>query len=440
MTMLLDLRYGRSSVRAELHADEVLELRAPLRDARVGEAEAVTRALDEPHGAPPLERLARGARRVAILVSGKDRVAGAATYVPLLLERLARAGVDDERIDIVCATGTHARHTPDDVRALIGPEAAARVRFRAHDCDRAESFADLGRTPLGTPLRLDRETLLADLRVLTGRVSHHYFAGFSGGRKSILPGVAARETIVANHRRVLDFGASPRIHPAVFGGNLVGNPVHEDMLAAARRAGPCFVLNTAIDREGRVASAFAGELEAAHLQGCAEVDRTCFLEIDRPADVVVASAGGWPSDLNFIQSVKGLFNHREAARPGGAFVLVADAGGGILRGLREWMAFTDRRTLTASMEARYDLAAHNSYLLRETLDVLHVGLVSSLPPEDVRALGLVPAATLDDALRQARDHVGRIGRAIVVHQGNATWSARARRGVLAATGETASAA
>lgn len=439
--MLLDLRYGRSSLRAELHADEVLELRAPLGDARVGEAQVVTRALDEPLATPPLESLARGARRVAILVSGRDRVAGATTYVPLLLERLARAGIDDERIEVVCATGTHARHTPDDVRALIGPEAASRVRFRAHDCDRAEQFADLGRTPLGTPLWLDRETLAADLRVLTGRVTHHYFAGFSGGRKSILPGVAARQTIVANHRRVLDFGGSgARIHPAVFGGNLAGNPVHEDMLSAARRAGPCFVLNTAIDREGRIAAAFAGELEAAHVAGCAEVDRTCFFAIDRPADVVVASAGGWPSDLNFIQSVKGLFNHRAALRPGGAFVLVADAGGGILRGLREWMAFTDRRTLTATMEARYDLAAHNSFLLRETLDALHVVLVSSLPPEDVRALGLTPAATLDDALRQARAHVGSIGRAIVVHHGNATWSARARRGVLAGTGETASAA
>lgn len=438
--MLLDLRYGRSSVSAELHADEVLELRAPLADATADESEIVARALDAPLDAPPLERLARGARQVAILVSGKDRVAGAQVYLPLLLERLARAGVEDERIEVVCATGTHARHSPDDVRALIGHEAAARVRFRAHDCDRADAFVDLGRTPLGTPLQLDRATLAADLRVLTGRVTHHYFAGFSGGRKSILPGVAARATIVANHRRVLDFAAGCRIHPAVFGGNLAGNPVHEDMLAAARRAGPSFVLNTAVDRAGRVAGAFAGELEAAHLRGCAEVDRTCLFEVDQPADVVVASAGGWPSDLNFIQSVKGLFNHREAARPGGAFVLVAEAGGGILRGLREWMSFTDRRTLSASMETHYDLAAHNSFLLRETLDALHVILVSSLPPEDVRAVGLTPAATLDDALTQARRHVGRIGRAMVVHQGNATWSARARRGLLAARGEAASAA
>lgn len=437
--MLLELRYGYGTLSAELAADEILERRAPVVSDGESEAQRVESALDAPAGSPRLEEVARGARRVSVLVSGKDRVAGAEVYVPLLLERLSRAGVADEAIEVVCATGTHARHTPDEVRALIGPAAAARVRFRAHDCDRAEGFADLGCTSFGTPVRLDREVVAADLRVLTGRVTHHYFAGFSGGRKSILPGVAARATILANHRRVLDFGSGCRVHPRVFGGNLAGNPVHEDMLEAARLSGPCFVLNTAVDGAGRLAAAFAGDLEEAHLAGCAAVDRTCFFPVTRPADIVIASAGGWPSDINLIQSLKGLFNHRDALRPGGVFVLVAEARGGVLRGLRDWMAMGDARALAASMQARYDLAAHNSYMLREILAQARVILVSSLHPDDVRSLGLIPAVTLADALASASEFTGRSVRVTVVHHGNATWSGMARRGEFAAGGQASAA-
>ncbi len=438
--MRIEVRYGRRTESAELRADEVEQRVAPRAATGAREQQVLVRALDAPIGVAPLERLARGARRVSILVSGKDRVAGASLYVPLLLERLERAGVPDDGIEVVCATGTHARHSEDDVRALIGPAAAARARFRAHDCDRAEGFVDLGATSRGTPLLLDRGVLEADLRVLTGRITHHYFAGFSGGRKSILPGVAARATIVANHRRVLDFSHGCRVHPQVFGGNLAGNPVHEDMLEAARAAGPCFVFDTVVDGEGRVAAAFAGELEQAHLAGCAHVEASCAFGVERAADVVVASAGGWPYDLNFIQSVKGLFNHRDALRRGGTFVLVAEAQGGILRGLERWMAFGDRQALAAEMEARYDLAAHNSFMLRDVLDDVRVVLVSVLPPEQVRGLGLVPAGSLQDALEIASRGAGRLGHVAVIHQGNATWSARARRGRLTALGEARSAA
>jgi nickel-dependent lactate racemase len=291
----------------------------------------------------------------------------------------------------------------------------------------------------GTFVLLDREVVAVDLRVLSGRVTYHYFAGFFGGRKSILLGVSARATILANHRRVLDFGSGCRVHPAVFGGNLAGNPVHADMLEAARLSGPCFVFNTVVDGAERVAAAFAGELEQAHLRGCAEVDRACFFPVARQADIVVASAGGWPCDINLVQSLKGLFNHRDAVRSGGVFVLVAEARGGILRGLREWLACRDRQELQAAMQARYDLAAHNSHLLLEILADVCVVLVSSLASDDVRSLGLIPAATLADALEVARRRTGGRVRVTVVHHGNATWSGLARRGVLAAGGHASAA-
>jgi nickel-dependent lactate racemase len=428
--LIVGLRHGHGSLTASLPDGIAVERwAAPVGSAGVEERDVVARAVDRPIDAPPLTRCAAGARRVSILVSGKDRVAGAQVYLPVILDRLSAAGVSDQQIEIVCATGTHARHSPEDVKALVGAEVAGRVRFRAHDCDGA-GFVDLGRTSFGTPVRFDRGVVEADLRVLTGRVVHHYFAGFSGGRKSLLPGVAARATIVANHRLVLDLAGGCRVHPGVFGGNLVGNPVHEDMVEAARKVGPSFVVNTLLDGANQISHVFAGELEAAHQAACREAVRTATFTRGAPADLVLASPGGHPHDINLIQSLKTLFNHRDTVRSGGAFVLVAEAAGGILAGMKDWLAIADRETLGRVVATRYDLAAHNSLMLRELLEEVRVVLVSRLPPAEVRALGLLPADGLDDALGIAGRLLGaRLRTVRLIHHGNVTYSSR-RKGVV----------
>jgi nickel-dependent lactate racemase len=429
--VIADLRYGAGTLSVELPSGMAVEQwAAPAATASPSEEEVVAGALDRPVGTAPLLRLAAGARRVAILVSGKDRVAGARVYLPVLLERLRRAGVTDSAVEIVCATGTHARHTAEDVRALVGNEVAARVRFRAHDCDARDGFVDLGYTSRGTPVLLDRAVVEADLRILTGRITHHYFAGFSGGRKSLLPGVAARPTIVANHRLVLDFSAGCHVHPAVFGGNLAGNPVHEDMVEAAHRAGPSFVLNTVLDAAERIRHAVAGEIEAAHEEGCRAAASLATFHPEPPADLVVASTGGYPGDINFIQSVKTVFNHQDAVEPGGVFVLVAEAAGGILAGMREWMRIPDRELLGVAIEARYDLAAHNTLMLRDLLATRRVIVVSRLPAAHVLELGLTPAESIPEALEAAyRLLGGRPARVRLIHHGNTTQS-RLRTGTI----------
>ncbi|HEX9900776.1 MAG TPA: lactate racemase domain-containing protein, partial [Candidatus Methylomirabilis sp.] len=277
-----------------------------------------------------------------------------------------------------------------------------------------------------TPVRVDRHVLEADLRILTGRITHHYFAGFSGGRKSILPGISARATILANHRRVLDPDSPGQVHSQVFGGNLVGNPVHEDMVQAARMVGPVWILNTLLDRRHRITHAFAGELEEAHLAGCREAERLFFFPDPEPVPVVVASAGGFPFDLNLIQGLKALFNHREAVAPGGVFILVAESAGGFLTGMKQWLCWTDKATLGPAMAASYNLAAHNCLMLRQILEAVTVILVSALPGEEVEALGLLPASSLSEALAMARGKLGRRSELRVIHDGNVTQSGRRR--------------
>lgn len=429
--MILELPYGHDVLRVEIPDAGVRVFPPPVGDGELGEREVVARALDRPLGDVSLQGLCRGARRASILISGKDRVAGARVYLPTLVERLTSSGLSPEQIEIVCATGTHARHTPEDIRALLGEEVASQVRFRPHDCDGADGFVDLGSTSRGTRVWVDRGVVESGVRILTGRITHHYFAGFSGGRKSILPGVSARETIVANHRLVLDFDHGLRVHPAVFGGNLLGNPVHEDMLEAARKLGPVFVLNTLLDSRHRLTHAFAGELEAAHQAGCAVADELAFAEVRRQVPLVIASAGGHPYDLNFIQGVKALFNHQDAVAPRGVFILVAESGGGILRGMSQWMSWADRGSLGAAIQSSYNLAAHNSLMLRDLLDSVTVVLVSALPADQVRTLGLVPMPGLAEALRFARALVGDEPETLVIPHANVTMSG-CRRGALQA--------
>ncbi len=433
--MILELPYGHQVLRAEIPDRGVQLLHPPQADGGRGEREVVLRALEQPLGGVSLASLARGARRACILISGRDRVAGARVYVPLLLDQLQALGLPLGQIEIVCATGTHARHTPDDVRALLGESVASTVRFRAHDCDGADGFVDLGPTSRGTRVWVDKAVADAEIRILTGRITHHYFAGFSGGRKSILPGVAARETIVANHRLVLDFDHGARVHPAVFGGNLAGNPVHEDMVEAARKLGPVFVLNTLLDGRHRLTHAFAGELEAAHQAGCAQADELAFSGVQRPVPLVIASAGGYPYDLNFIQGVKALFNHKDAVAPRGVFILVAESGGGVLRGMSQWMSWADRGSLGAAIQSSYNLAAHNSLMLRDLLDSVTVVLVSAMPADEVRGLGLVPMPGVAEALSFAWALLGREPETLVIPHGNVTMSGR-RRGVLVAAGSS----
>ena len=185
---------------------------------------------------------------------------------PALISELNEAGIEDRNIEIFLADGTHEQHLQNDIATLLGEDIASRVRCLGHDCRKEDELAELGCTRFGTPIFLNRRVLEADVKVLTGRIVPHYFAGFSGGRKALIPGVAGVRTIVANHR--LTLGPNLGIHPDVGLCSLAANPVHLDMFEGARKAKPTFCLNTLLDVNHRWCSAVAGDFEAAHEEGC----------------------------------------------------------------------------------------------------------------------------------------------------------------------------
>jgi nickel-dependent lactate racemase len=319
---------------------------------------------------------------------------------------------------VYLATGTHQKQTDADRRVLLGP-AHDRFECRQHDPRDAGNLIDLGVTSFGTPIRINRAVYESDLKILTGRIAHHYFAGFSGGRKAIAPGVSGFETITANHKLVMNRDGNGR-HPAVFPGNLAGNPVHLDMLEIARAAKPSFCLNTVLNQRHEVTHVFSGDYLAAHQQGCEVVESLCRVPLGEPADLVVASCGGWPYDISFMQVVKTIIGAEQAVADGGVLVVLGQCERGLESGFLDWFDYSSLDDLNRDVLAKYNLKGHNTYWIKSIQSRIRIGLVSDLPAGDVERMGFLPAANAQAGIDAATRMLGRSPSVLAIPCGNLT--------------------
>ncbi|MFN0151729.1 MAG: nickel-dependent lactate racemase [bacterium] len=401
----MKIPYGNGA----LEAPEIAGLRVLLPNAAPparAEIETLRAALEAPIDRPPLRELARGRGDAVILISCRTRRTGSALFIPLILDALNEGGIADGRILVLAATGTHDNWRDADRPLLLGA-AADRVRVVGHDAHTADGLADIGTTSFGNRVRLNRRYLDAGLKIATGRVTHHYFAGFTAGPKAVLPGVAAFDTIVTNHRRTLIVdGDTVRLHPHTNNGCLDKNPVHLEMIEAARMAPPDFSLLTVLNTQNEVTAAFGGETLAAHARAVAMVREADAPRLDAPADIVLLSSGGAPLDVNFVQAMKALMNCEAAVRPGGAIVLAAECAEGAAPWLMEGVAMRDPAEFArraASGEMRH---AHNAIRLDALRRRAHVVMVTQLAPAIVDTLGFHRAGTIGEALALARRLAG----------------------------------
>jgi len=413
----LTLPYGHASRQLRLPPGvEPAFVRSTPAPAASPPREVLRAALDAPVASAPLRQLARGRGSASVLVPGKTRVAALEHVVPLLLDELEAAGVPARATEVVLATGTHEHHLESDIVRLLGERTARRVRCRAHACREGDTLSKLGVTSRGTPVWLDAGVLASEVVVATGRIVPHYFAGFSGGRKALVPGVAGWDTIVANHR--LTLGGHSGIDPGCRPGRLADNPVHLDMCEAASMAPPDFVVNTVQDERGRVVAAVAGHWERAFERGCAVAGEQLCAVLDEPIDLLVTSAGGNPHDGNFMQSIKAVLNLEDAIAPGGAVLWLAEAAGDLHPGFRTWLAIGDDAELDRRVRADYDLTGHNSILLRRLQRRADVHLHSALDDDVVRELGFTPAPDPQRTFDALAARLPANARLAVVHAAN----------------------
>ena len=318
---MLRIPYGRGFLEFEPGDAPVLRSRVGgLRSGAPG-AELVRAAMEAPIGSPRLSELARGKKNCVIIISDHTRPVPSRDILPNMLREL-REGSPGIRVTLLVATGFHRATTASELEAKLGPELLAECEVVVHDCGDAGANVEIGRLPSGTPLVIDRLAAETELLVAEGFIEPHFFAGFSGGRKSVLPGVCDRATVLGNHRG--QFIGSPLARTGV----LDGNPINADMEAAARLAGLSYIVNVVIDEEKKTAAAFAGEFRQAHAAGVAFLRRYCETA---PVfgDVVVTTNGGAPLDQNLYQCVKGLTAAEATANPGAAIILCAEMADGI---------------------------------------------------------------------------------------------------------------
>jgi nickel-dependent lactate racemase len=320
--------------------------------------------------------------------------------LPLLLAELAAAGVADRDVFVVFATGTHRAHSQKEQEEILGPEIARRLRLYDHDAYDPGKLVMIGTTSRGTPVWINRRVFEADRVILTGEIIFHLIAGYSGGRKSLVPGVAGQETITRNHSLILD--------PHCEAGRLGGNPAHEDLMEACRLAPPDFLLNVILSSGGRLLKAVAGHYDLAHQAGCQFVDEVFRAEFDQPFDVVIASAGGFPLDIDLRQAHKGMENACRALGENGALLYFAECSEGSgSRACEEWASkFKTAVEMERELRKQFQIGAHKAYWLARLAEKHRIFLMSELPDALVRACRLTPCHDPDSTFAALLDEKG----------------------------------
>ena len=410
------LPYGKTEICARIPAKNYLGNIEPKEKQGVENPRVeMERALHEPIGSPPLTEIAKPNQKIAIVVNDQTRPTPSYLIVPPILDELNRAGVKDENVTVIFGCGTHRSPKPEEMSALLGEETLKRVKTISHDCT-AKDLAYVGKTnTYGTKVYLNRAFTEADLRILTGDIGLHYYAGYGGGRKSVLPAISSQETIQHNHAMLL--------HPKSRTGILEGNPIHQDMTEAAKIAGVNFIVNIVTNSKGQLVQAFAGDLEQAFQEGVKLVDEMYKVPIERRPDVIVVSPGGYPHDNDLFQAYKGVDNALDAVKRGGAIVWVAECPEGHGNEVfYEWMTkFKELKEVESEIKHHFKLGGHKAYYLLKALQKVQIILVSTLPDYYATSVfRLKTARAINDALRDAFDITGRDAKVWIMPYGSAT--------------------
>lgn len=320
--MNIRLAYGKNGLDVSLPDDLRFDIVEPAYvTALPDQAGAIRQALRHPIGSAPLRKLVGSSDTVGIVCNDITRPTPYRVILPALLAELSY--VRDDSITLFIATGTHRANTPDELRAILGEQVTDRFRIVQNDANDRESHGLVGTTRSGNEIWIHKEYLRCDVRILTGLIEPHFFAGFSGGGKACMPGLALLESVLRNH------SAGNINHPKATWGVTHGNPVWEDIREAALMTSPSFLLNVALNREQRITAVFAGDMEQAHEYGCAFVGRHAMVPVSRPYDIVITSNSGYPLDLNLYQSVKGMSAAARITKDHGAIIVAADCCDGI---------------------------------------------------------------------------------------------------------------
>lgn len=421
MCMQIKLPYSTTGMMLHLEDDLDVEVLAssiesmPKSDKT--EDEIVLEAMENPIGSPKLSELSRGKEKVVIICSDHTRPVPSRHIIPFMLKEI-REGNPDAKITLLIATGFHRATTREELIGKFGEEIVDREHIVVHDSQDMDAMVNMGVLPSGAPLLINKVAAEADLLVSEGFIETHFFAGFSGGRKSVLPGVSSKVTVLGNH-------CSKFIHsPYSRTGILEKNPIHKDMMAASQMAGQRYIVNVIIDGDKKVVHAVAGDAIKAHEAGCAFLENYCQVTPQRRADIAISTNGGYPLDQNMYQSVKGMTAAEAAAKEDGILIMVSNCGDGH-GGEGFYKALRDCESPAALMEeilrVPQDETKPDQWEYQIQARILMKHKVIYVMCEEYRAMaremGFLTAADVNEALAMALEEKGRQAHITVIPDG-----------------------
>jgi lactate racemase len=408
-------RYGETVHRFALDPTRVMgELKIktalPLQDPEG----AIGEAIRNPIHSKPLREIVRSGQTVAFIVNDTTRVANSHVFMPILLNELNAVGVPDQDMFVAFSLGTHHLLSEKEMVDLVGPGVAQRVKLHNPDCHDPNQYKYVGTTSRGNPVHFYRPVVEADHIICTGSIVYHYMAGFGGGRKALFPGVASYETVRYNHSFLLD--------PNALIGKMNGNPVYEDQIEGTEMCRPSFLLNVVLDEKKQFLKIFAGDYIQAHLAGCEFVESLYGVPIEQPADLVIASCGGYPKDINVYQLQKTMDHAWLAVREGGVVIILGECVEGT--GSEEyvnWMReFKTPEKVEEKIREHFVIGGHKAYAVTRLMKKAQYILISCLDPGLSRTLLFTPAPDMAEALRIALAKLGPTPRILLMPQGSLT--------------------
>jgi lactate racemase len=413
----IHLAYGQSQLAIDLPADRTTVIQPTHQPGLEDELGAVRRALDQPVGSLPLRERIRPSDRICIAFTDLTRATPNDRLIPWLLDELADHPRD--RILLLNQLGTHRPNTLEELQRMLTPAVVERYRVLNHEPENCDALIQVGTTRTGAPALLNRHMIEADLRIVTGFIEPHFFAGFSGGPKGIMPGCAGLETVMSNH------GAANIGDPRATFGVTDGNPLWEELRDIALRAGPSFLLNVTLNEQRQITGAFAGDLLEAHKVGYEFVRHSAMQKVKAPFEVVVTTNSGYPLDLNLYQGVKGMSAGARILQPGGTLILACECREGVPAGshldhlLRAASGPEEILTLLATpgFVRPEQWQAQIQALIQRNAEVL---VYSSLPDDIIRACHLTPCHDIAAAVRDRLERHGPQARVAVLPQGPLT--------------------
>ena len=403
--LIVDLAYGTTGIKVDV-PDSAVVLRQKFIPGIEDIQSAIVEALDSPIGLPTLSELIIPGMKVVILHTDITRATPNRVILPVLLSYLERHGLSRDEITLINGLGTHRAQTQDEMVQLLGSEIVERYRCLQHDGNYPDNLVVIGESSFGHPLAINRLVAEADLRILTGFIEPHFFAGFSGGPKAILPGTAGAQTIQQNH------GYGMISHPAATFGETLGNPIWEEMREVVDLVGPNFLLNVTLNAENAITGIFTGDVLESHQAGCRFVKQNAMAAVEQPFDVVLTTNSGYPLDQNLYQSIKGISAASQVVRPGGAILLAARC----IEGLPDHGGYASFLRDAGSVEAVLEMLSQPDFSLQDQWQVqvqaqmqqkADVYVYSEgLTDQQIREALFIPSRSLESDLTQLMQRYG----------------------------------